>query len=157
MLQPINAGFIRVENTHCVADVCGLRCSQRGWLHADQLPRKTSGHPAVPLAAGKASCPTGFTLCVAVPSAAQVLEELQDGTSKPLKVLGVVKKPKLPSREAQRRMFVLKRSGGAGGTTRNAHIVSEFAAMAMHARAGLLVPQAALYTVKASCIYPLHT
>ncbi len=74
-----------------------------------------------------------------------MLEELEDGTSKPLKVQAEVRRPR-----PERRVFVLKRAGGAGGTTRTAHIVSEFTAMAMYARAGLRVPAAALYTVKAS-------
>ncbi len=78
-----------------------------------------------------------------------MLEELHDGTSKPLKVKTVVRRPN--NGEPQLREFVLKRAGGEGGRTRTAHIVSEFTAMAMYARAGLKVPAAALYTVKASC------
>ncbi len=82
-----------------------------------------------------------------------MLEELQDGTSKPLKVQTVVKKRKRDE-EPQLQQFVLKRAGGEGGRTRTAHIVSEFTAMAMYANAGLMVPCAALYTVKASCTDP---
>lgn len=81
----------------------------------------------------------------------QVIRELEDGTSKPLQVKVGLTKPGNRKDKVTADLegeYVLKRCGGAGGTTRNAHIVSEFTAMAMYARAGLRVPQAALYTVR---------
>lgn len=84
----------------------------------------------------------------------QVIRELEEGNSKPLQVevpLSRERNRRLTAptnTEPERRQYVLKRGGGAGGTSRTAHIVSEFAAMAMYARAGLEVPRAALYTVK---------
>lgn len=118
---------------------------------------------AYPLNAGLHVC-----ICSQIPApltyALQVLEELEKGTSKPLKLqlelaqaaaaTAAVGSDDADSstgggkRQKVQKVYVLKRCGGAGSAARTSHIVSEFCALAIYAAAGLAVPRAALYTIK---------